>query len=137
MSDSPVNNSHRSRLRPSHLSSRDPQVEAVQVDKTPGRMMASWMKVKTEVPKILYIKMLALLFTRFLAGFVALPVMFASIRNSRALHSIGRARKAVLSTVQNVPLLVVAGTTFGCGVVVLSWICWGNRVRCLFSIPVQ
>ncbi|KAH6667732.1 hypothetical protein B0J14DRAFT_442502, partial [Halenospora varia] len=75
--------------------------------------------------------MLVLLFTWLLAGFVVLPVMFASIRNSRALDGIGRAGKAVFSAVQDAPLLVVAGTGFICGVVALSWLCWGNRVKWL------
>jgi hypothetical protein len=93
-------------------------------------MMASWMKVKTEVPKILYANMLALLFTwLLLAGFTVFPVTFASIRNSRALDGIGRAGKAVFSAVQDAPLLVVAGTGCICGAVGLSWLCWGNRVN--------
>ena len=88
-------------------------------------MMASWMKVKAEVPKLLYANMLVL-FTWLLAGLVILPVMFASIRNSRALDGIGRAGKAVFSAAQDSPLLVVAGTVFICGVVGLYWHCWGN-----------
>lgn len=88
-------------------------------------MMAAWMRIKTKVPKILYENMLAILFTWLLAGFIILPVTFGSIRNSRALDGIRRAGKAVFSVVQNVPLLVVAGTC--CGVVGLSWLCWENR----------
>jgi len=79
-------------------------------------MMASWLKVKAEVPKLLYANMLVL-FTWLLAGLVILPVMFASIRHSRALDGIRRAGKAVFSVVQDSPLLVVAGTGFICGVV--------------------
>jgi hypothetical protein len=89
--------------------------------------MATWMKVKTEVPKLSYANMLVL-FTWLLAGLVILPVMFASIRNSRALEGIGRAGKAVFSAVQDSPLLVVAGTSFICGVVGLCWHCWGKYV---------
>lgn len=81
--------------------------------------------MKTEVPKILYENMLAILFTWHLAGFIVLPVTFASIRNSRALDGIGRAGKAVFGAVQNVPLLVVAGAC--CGVIGLSWLCWEDR----------
>ena len=88
-------------------------------------MMASWMKVKAEVAKLLYANMLVL-FTWLLAGLVILRVIFASIRNSRALDGIGRAGKAVFSAVQDSPLLVVAGTGFICGVVGLYWHCWGN-----------
>lgn len=65
------------------------------------------------------------LFTWLLAGLVILPVMFASIRNSRALDGIGRARKAVFSAVQDSPLLVVAGIGFICGAVGLYWHRWG------------
>jgi HAMP domain-containing protein len=54
------------------------------------------MKVKAEVLKLLYTNMLVL-FTWLLAGLVILPVMFASIRNSRALDGIGKAGKAVFS----------------------------------------
>ncbi len=87
--------------------------------------MASWIKVKAEVPKLLYANMLVL-FTWLLAGLVILPVIFASIRNSRALDGIQRAGKAVFSAVQDSPLLVVAGTGFICGVVGLYWHCWGH-----------
>ena len=98
-------------------------------------MMASWVKVKAEVPKLLYANMLV---SWLLAGLVILPVMFASIRNSRALDGIGRAGKAVFSEVQDSPLLVVAGTGFICGVVGLYGYCWGHTVKfvwltdCLF-----
>ncbi|KAH6704333.1 hypothetical protein BKA61DRAFT_186845 [Leptodontidium sp. MPI-SDFR-AT-0119] len=85
-------------------------------------IMATWLKVKAEVPKLLYAKLLVL-FTWLLAGVVILHVMFASIRNSRALDGIGRAGKAVFSAVQDFPLLVVAGTGFICGWI--YWHCWG------------
>jgi Flp pilus assembly protein TadB len=58
-------------------------------------IIASWLKVKAEVLKLLYTNMLVL-FTWLLAGLVILPVIFASIRNSRG---IGRARKAMFSAV--------------------------------------
>lgn len=86
-------------------------------------MIASWMKVKAEVSKPLYANMLV---PWLLAGLVILPVMFASIRNSRALDGIGRAGKAVFSAVQDSPLLVVAGTGFICSVVGLYWYYWGH-----------
>jgi hypothetical protein len=82
--------------------------------------MASWGKVKAEVPKLLYTNMLV---SWLLAGLVILPVMFASLRNSRALDGIGRAGKAVFSAVQDFPLLLVAGAGFICGVVGLYWHC--------------
>lgn len=168
MPDSPANNFHKSHLKPSHLSLRDPpQVEVVEIDKSPPRivlfpalrdrirrlflhqdhlsgchsepsstssgprlvMMAYWIKVKTEVPKIVYANMLTLLFTGLLAGFGLLPVMFASIRNSRALDGVGRAGKAVFSAAQDAPLLAVVETALICSVVALSWLCWGNRVK--------
>jgi hypothetical protein len=84
--------------------------------------------MKTEVARILYANMLAILFTwLLLAGFTVFPVMFDSIRNSRALDGIGRAGKAVFGAVQNFPPLVVAGTCCICGVIGLSWLCWENR----------
>ena len=95
-------------------------------------MMNDWIKMKIEVPKIylgiLYANMLASLFTwLLLAGFIVLPVTFASIRNSRALDDIGKARKVVFGAVQNIPFLWVAGTCFVCGVIGLSWLWWENR----------
>ncbi|KAH7417506.1 hypothetical protein BKA64DRAFT_658064 [Cadophora sp. MPI-SDFR-AT-0126] len=69
------------------------------------------------------------LFTWLLAGLVILLVMFASIRNSRALDGIGRAGKVVFSALQDSPLLVVAGTGFICGVVGLYWHCWRNTSK--------
>jgi hypothetical protein len=73
-------------------------------------VMNDWVKMKIEVPKIylgiLYTNMLASLFTwLLLAGFIVLPVIFNSLRNSHAIDSIGKAGKAVFGTVQNVPFL--------------------------------
>lgn len=86
-----------------------------------ARLMASWGKVKAELPKLLYTNMLV---SWLLAGLVILPVMFASLRNSRALDGIGRAWEAVFSAVQDFPLLLVAGAGFFCGAVGLYWHCW-------------
>jgi predicted histidine transporter YuiF (NhaC family) len=88
--------------------------------------------MKIEVPKIylgiLYANMLASLFTwLLLAGFMVLPVTFASLRSSRALNGIGKAGKAVFGAVQNIPFLWLAGVCFVCGVIGLSWIWWENR----------
>ncbi|KAG9228628.1 hypothetical protein BJ875DRAFT_489680 [Amylocarpus encephaloides] len=90
-------------------------------------MITSW--IKTEVPKIVYANMLALLLTGLLAGFGLLPIMFTSIRDSRALDGVGRAGKAVLSAAQDAPILAVVGTALTCGVVALSWHCWGNWAK--------
>ena len=62
-------------------------------------IIAAWMRIKTEVPKILYTNMLTIFFTWLRVGFIVLPVTFASIRNSYALDSIGRAGKVVFSVV--------------------------------------
>jgi hypothetical protein len=88
-------------------------------------LMNDWIKMKIEVLKIylgiLYANMLANLFTwLLLAGFIILPVTFSSIRNSRALNNIGKARKAVFDAIQNVPFLWVVGTCFVFGVTGLS-----------------
>jgi hypothetical protein len=49
-------------------------------------LMNDWIRMKIDVPKILYANMLASLFTwLLLASFIVLPATFASIRNSRAL----------------------------------------------------
>ena len=89
----------------------------------------AWLKMKTEVLKIVYANMLALLFTGLLAGLGLLPVMFALIRNSRALDGVGGAEKAVFGAARDAPLLAVVGTALICGVVASSWLCWGNRVK--------
>ena len=66
--------------------------------------------MKIEIPKIylsiLYANMLASLFTwLLLAGFVVLPVTFASLRSSRTVNDIGKAGKLVIRIVQNMPFL--------------------------------
>lgn len=83
------------------------------------------MKVKAEVPKLSYANILVL-FTWLLAGLVILPWIFATIRNSLALDGIGRAGKAVFSTVQESPLLAVAGAGLICGIVGVYRHCRGN-----------
>jgi hypothetical protein len=60
--------------------------------------------------------------------------MFASIRNSRALDSIGRAGKAIFSAGQDSPLLVVAGAGVISGVVGLYWHCWRNTEKYIWLI---
>ena len=87
--------------------------------------------MEIEVPKIywgvLYTNILASLLTLvLLAGFLA-PQVNASLRTSRALSSIGNAGKVVLSKVQDIPPLYIAGSCFLCGVVGLLWIWWENR----------
>jgi phosphoglycerol transferase MdoB-like AlkP superfamily enzyme len=94
--------------------------------------MNDWVRMKIEVPKIylsiLYANMLASLFTWFLlAGFIVLPVTFASLRSTRAVNGIGKAGKAVFGAVQNISFLWLAGTCFVCGVLGLSWLWWENR----------
>lgn len=101
--------------------------------------MNDWIKMKIEVPKIymgiLYTNMLASLFTwLLLAGFIVLPVTFASIRNSHALDDIGKAGRVVLRVVQNVPFIWIAGTCFVCGVSGLSWLWWENRKNYIWLI---
>ena len=88
--------------------------------------------MKTEVPRIylgmLYTNFLATLFTwLLLAGFIVLPVTFASLRTSQALNRIGKAGRAVFIKVQNVPFLWVASTCFICGAVGLAWLWSENR----------
>ena len=56
--------------------------------------------------KILYTNILANLFTwLLLASFIILLVTFSLICNSCALDDIRKARKAMFSTIQNVPFL--------------------------------
>lgn len=95
-------------------------------------IMNDWIRMKIEVPKIylsiLYANMLASLFTwLLLAGFIVLPVTFASLRSSRAVSGIGKAGKAVFGAVQNIPFVWLAGTCFLCGAIGLSWLWWENR----------
>jgi hypothetical protein len=111
--------------------SHDPSPEPGNSEPRPV-LMNDWIKMKIEVPKIymgiLYANLLAGLFTwLLLAGFMVLPVTFASLRSSRALNGIGKAGKAVFGAVQNIPLLGLAGACFGCGVIGISWIWWENR----------
>jgi hypothetical protein len=82
---------------------------------------------------ILYANMLTNLFTwLLLVGFIILPVIFSSIRNSRALDNIGKAGKALFGAIQNAPFLWVAGTCFVFGVTGLSWLWWKNRSNYIF-----
>ena len=90
-------------------------------------LMNDWIRMKIDVPKILYANMLASLFTwLLLAGFIVLPATFASIRNSRALDDMGKAGKVVISAAQNIPLLWVAGICCVCGASGLLWLWWGQ-----------
>jgi hypothetical protein len=60
--------------------------------------MNDWIRMKIDVLKILYANILTSLFTwLLLAGFIVLPVIFALIRNSRALNDMGKAGKVVIS----------------------------------------
>jgi hypothetical protein len=122
---------HQDHSGDSYLELRDLEPQPV--------LMNDWIKMKIEVPKIylgiLYANMLASLFTwLILAGFVVLPVTFASIRNSRALDEIGKAGKTVFGTVQNVPFLWAAGTCLVCGVIGLSWLWCENRSNYIWLI---
>jgi len=90
-------------------------------------LMNDWIRMKIDVPKILYANMLASLFTwLLLAGFIVLPATFASIRNSRALDGMGKAGKAVIGATQNIPLLWIAGICCVCGASGLLWLWWGQ-----------
>ncbi|KAH7363945.1 hypothetical protein BKA65DRAFT_489994 [Rhexocercosporidium sp. MPI-PUGE-AT-0058] len=81
--------------------------------------MTLWLKVKAEVLELSHTKLIFLV-ARLLPSLVILPVMFASIRNSRAVDGMGRAGKALLSVVQDSSLLVAAGTGFICGWTILA-----------------
>ena len=90
-------------------------------------LMNDWIRMKIDVPKILYANMLASIFTwLLLAGFIVLPATFASIRNSRALDGMGKAGNVVISAAQNIPLLWVAGICCFFGASGLSWLWWGQ-----------
>lgn len=72
--------------------------------------------------------MLASLLTwLLLAGFIVLPVTFASLRDSGALNSMGYPGKVAYGAVQNVHILWMAGAFCICGALGLSWLWWENR----------
>ena len=81
--------------------------------------MACWLKVKAEITKLLYAKLLVLV-TWLVAGLVIFPLIFTSIRNSRAVNGITRAGKAGISVVKDYPVLMVAGTGLICGWIILE-----------------
>jgi len=76
------------------------------------------------IPKIYNI--LASVFTwLLLAGYIVLPGTFTSIRNSHALaDGAGKAGKLVVRTVQNVPLLAVAGISCVIGALGMGYLSW-------------
>jgi hypothetical protein len=91
-----------------------------------------WTDMKLEEPhiylRILYANMLASLFTwLLLAGFMVIPVTFASLRSSRALSSIGKAGRDAFNAIQHMPFLAIAGICFFIGVGGLSYIWWDNK----------
>ena len=100
-------------------------------------LVNNWIKMKIEVPKvylrILHANVLASLFTwLLLAGFIVLPVTFASLRSSRAFNSLGEASKAAFGAVQHIHYVWIALACFICGVIGLSWIWWENRKNYLW-----
>jgi hypothetical protein len=109
--------------------SRDPEPR----NSNPQLLLTNrWIDMKLELQhvylSILYANMLAGLFTwLLLAGFIVLPVTFASLRNSRALNSIGSAGRIAFNAVQNGHYLALAVVCFTIGVGGLSWIWWDNR----------
>jgi hypothetical protein len=79
--------------------------------------------------------MLASLFTwLLLTGFIFLPGTFASVRNSRALDNMAKAGKTVIRTVQNAPLLGVAGVFCGLAALGLCWLWWKNKTDYIWLV---
>jgi hypothetical protein len=81
--------------------------------------MVRWIQMKVKQPKTLYVNILAVLFT-WLKGFVVLPVTITSVYNFNAFNKLGRAVKLVMRTIENPPLLWIAGL----GAIGLSWLWW-------------
>jgi hypothetical protein len=70
-----------------------------------------------------------------LAGFVVIPGTFTSIVNSRTLQTgAGKAGKAVVKTVQNLPLLGVAAVCCLIGASGMSWLWWIYRSEYIWLI---
>ena len=90
--------------------------------------MACWLKVKAEMTKLLYAKLLVLV-TWLLASLVIFPLMSTSIRNSRALNGIVRAGKVVFSVVKDPPVLVAAGIGLICGWIILGLLRAGGSLH--------
>ena len=90
--------------------------------------MACWLKVKAEMTKLLYAKLLVLV-TWLLASLVIFPLMSTSIRNSRALNGIVRAGKVVFSVVKDSPVLVAAGIGLICGWIILGLLRAGGSLH--------
>lgn len=81
-----------------------------------------------EVPRLLFTTILASLATwLLLASIIVIPTMASLIVNSHILDGINKTWMILLSTVEEIPSLVVATTCCICGVLGLSWVCWDNK----------
>jgi hypothetical protein len=67
-------------------------------------------------------RVLASFFTwLLLAGVLIFPGVLTSLRNPNALNGMNRTGKTILKTVQNLPLLVIAGSCCFCGATGIFW----------------
>lgn len=70
-----------------------------------------------------------------LAGFIFFPGTFASLRNSETAKGSGEEPdQAILNTVQNVPLIWLAGFCCGFGALGMSWLWWRWQENYLWLI---